>query len=357
MKADTEAVSPLLVRWHAAHGRHDLPWQQQRTPYRVWVSEVMLQQTQVATAIPYYQRFMEHFPQVADLAAAPADEVLHLWSGLGYYSRARNLQRAAQQIVTEYAGEVPTNFDALTALPGIGRSTAGAILALACDQRYAILDGNVRRVLARCFAVEGPPNERVVEQQLWTLAEQCTPPEQVATYTQAIMDLGATLCTRSRPRCTECPLQQICVAHQTGREQQLPAARKRAARGEKQVHMLLAQLADGSVLLQRRPESGVWGGLWSPPEFDTPESALQFCQTHLSGADQRLQPMASIEHAFTHFDLHIHPFKVRCAGVGGVMEGAGTLWYNPRSPQRVGLPAPIQSLIENLPRSRDCNEP
>ncbi|HTP39798.1 MAG TPA: A/G-specific adenine glycosylase [Steroidobacteraceae bacterium] len=346
--ASTAAIAPLLVRWHAVHGRHDLPWQQHRTPYRVWISEVMLQQTQVSTVIPYYERFLQRFPTVAALAAAPPDEVLHLWSGLGYYSRARNLQRAAQQVVAAHGGELPTDFDALNALPGIGRSTAGAILALSCEQRHPILDGNVRRVLARCFGVEGPPNERAVEQQLWSLAERCTPFDHVAIYTQAIMDLGATLCTRSRPRCGHCPLQGICSAHLTGREQQLPAARKRAARGEKQVHLLLAQLDDGSVLLQRRPERGVWGGLWSPPEFDSPEDALQFCQSTLRDAQPRLQPLASIEHAFTHFDLHIHPHRVRCAGLGGVMEGAGTLWYNPRSPQRVGLPAPIQSLIETL---------
>ncbi len=344
------SVAPRLLAWHAVHGRHDLPWQQQRTPYRVWVSEVMLQQTQVATVIPYFTRFIERFPDVAALAAAPPDEVLHLWSGLGYYSRARNLQRAAQLIVQEHGGAFPTAFDAVAALPGIGRSTAGAVLALACDQRYPILDGNVRRVLARYFGVEGPTNERAVEQRLWQLADECTPYEHVATYTQAIMDLGATLCTRSRPRCNECPLQQDCVAHLTGREQELPSKRTRAGRTAKQVHMLLAVQSDGSVLLQRRPERGIWGGLWSPPEFDSVESARLFSATALRDAAVELRALPGIEHAFTHFDLSIHPLSVRCAGLaGGVMEGAGTLWYNPRSPQRVGLPAPIQTLIENLP--------
>jgi A/G-specific adenine glycosylase len=351
------SVAPQLLAWHVAHGRHDLPWQRQRTPYRVWISEVMLQQTQVVTVIQYFQRFVARFPGVTALAAAPSDEVLHLWSGLGYYSRARNLQRAAQVIVAEHGGIFPTQFDAVAALPGIGRSTAGAILALACDQRYPILDGNVRRVLARFFAVEGPTNERAVEQRLWTLAEQCTPIAQVATYTQAIMDLGATLCTRSRPQCDECPLRHDCIAHRTGRERELPSKRKRTGRKAKQVHMLLALQGDGSVLLQRRPERGVWGGLWSLPEFDSVESARLFSATALRDADAELRALPGIEHAFTHFDLSIHPFSVRCAGLDpavrdapdGALEAAGTLWYNPRSPQRVGLPAPIQTLIENLP--------
>ncbi|MFT3906389.1 MAG: A/G-specific adenine glycosylase [Steroidobacteraceae bacterium] len=348
LSAQAARLAPALIAWHAHSGRHDLPWQQERTPYRVWVSEIMLQQTQVSTAIGYYQRFMQRFPVLADLAAAPVDEVLHLWTGLGYYSRARNLHRTAQLIVSEHGGEFPREFEAVVALPGIGRSTAAAILALSCDLRHAILDGNVRRVLARYFAVAGAPNERSVEQRLWELAEAATPQRDVAVYTQAIMDLGATVCTRANPTCLLCPSAADCAAHAQGRENELPEPRRRAARRAKSVVVLLAQNAGGELLLTRRPARGIWGGLWSPPEFTDAEALQQYAQQWLA-APHAPEPLAPLTHAFTHFDLTLQPLRVRCTGPAGVLEGEDTLWYNRARPQRVGLPAPIVKLIEQLP--------
>ena len=337
-----------LIDWHARHGRHDLPWQRQRTPYRVWVSEIMLQQTQVATVIGYYDRFMARFPDVSVLAAASADEVLHLWSGLGYYSRARNLHRAAQMVVSEYGGLFPSEAQGLMSLPGIGRSTAAAILSLAFERRATILDGNVKRVLARYFAIEGSPSERAVEQQLWQRAEDCTPHAQPATYTQAIMDFGATLCTRSKPLCMHCPIQTQCSGYQLGRVDRLPSARKRALRPTRQVVMLLAVNHEGEVLLQHRPPQGIWGGMWTPPQFDSTQAASTFCETTLSAQLPEAQLMAPLRHAFTHFDLEITPICVQCQKSSMVMEGGGALWYSMRNPARIGLPAPIVTLLARL---------
>ncbi|MBS0396359.1 MAG: A/G-specific adenine glycosylase, partial [Proteobacteria bacterium] len=236
---DAASFATRLLAWYERHGRHDLPWQRDRSPYRVWVSEVMLQQTQVATVIPYYERFMGRFPDVAALAAAPLDEVLHHWSGLGYYARARHLHRAAACLVAEHGGELPASVEALTALPGIGRSTAGAILALARDERHPILDGNVKRVLARWFGIEGFPGQPRVAALLWELSERVTPSRRAADYTQAVMDLGATLCTRSRPRCSECPVGADCVAQATGRVASLPVPRAARARPVRRVAWLV----------------------------------------------------------------------------------------------------------------------
>lgn len=337
-----------LIAWHARHGRHDLPWQQPRTPYRVWVSEIMLQQTQVATVTGYYQRFMLRFPDVGSLAAAPIDEVLHLWSGLGYYSRARNLHRSAQLIVQQHDGLLPDLADELIRLPGIGRSTAAAIVSLAFDQRATILDGNVKRVLARYFAVEGSPNERSVEQALWKHAEQCTPQAGFAHYTQAIMDFGATLCTRHDPLCMHCPLQKKCVAFQTGRVAELPSPRKRLERRIRQVVMLLAVNHDGEVLLHCRPPHGIWGGMWAPPQFDSAQDATKFCQNSLLAQSVEPQAMAQLRHSFTHFDLEITPVRVQCQSAPAVMAGPESLWYSMRNPARIGLPAPIATLLARL---------
>jgi A/G-specific adenine glycosylase len=336
-----------LIDWHARHGRHDLPWQQQRTAYRVWVSEIMLQQTQVATVIPYYQRFMQRFPDVAALAAAPTDEVLYLWSGLGYYSRARNLHRAAQRVMSEYEGVFPAETETLQELPGVGRSTAAAIAALAFDRRATILDGNVKRVLARYFAIEGSPTERSVEQQLWRQAEQCTPHSKVAVYTQAIMDFGATLCTRSRPLCVHCPLQPGCAAFAQGRALELPMPRRRPARPTREVVMLLVVNPSGRILLQRRPPRGIWGGLWTPPEFTDQASAARFCEQTLSASPMVGQAMPPVHHAFTHFDLTIMPLQVRCPGPVA-MEAGDALWYNARDPAPIGLPSPIATLLSQV---------
>ena len=341
-------IAPALLAWHHTHGRHDLPWQRDATPYRVWVSEVMLQQTQVQTVIPYFERFMQRFPDVAALASAPADEVLHLWSGLGYYSRARNLQRSAQQVLTEHGGQLPCDPAALCALPGIGRSTAAAILALSRGLRHAILDGNVKRVLARVHAVFGSPNERAIEQQLWRLAEQETPATDVACYTQAIMDLGATVCTRARPLCAVCPLQSECSAHREGRVAELPTPRTRSARRGRRVLMLLARRPDGHVFLQRRAEQGIWGGLWSPPEFPDRTAARRFADATLRLPKLHRRALPAVQHAFTHFELTITPLVVDCDGLAGVMDEGGAVWYNPAQPARIGLPAPIQKLLQQL---------
>jgi A/G-specific adenine glycosylase len=347
------SLAQALIEWHAAHGRHDLPWQQDRSPYRVWVSEIMLQQTQVITVIGYYERFLQRFPDVASLAAAPLDEVLHLWSGLGYYSRARNLHRSAQRVVSEYGGELPGEVDVLAELPGIGRSTAAAIVALALERRASILDGNVKRVLARYFAIDGSPGDSVTERELWHRAEQCTPQSDFAVYTQAIMDFGATMCTRRDPLCVRCPLREDCAAQRLGRVHELPAPRVRRARPRRQVVMLLAVDSDGQVLLQRRPPRGIWGGLWTPPEFEHEQAARRFCATTLGAARLDPEPLPRLRHAFTHFELEITPLRARCQRALMVMEGGATLWYNPREPARIGLPAPIAALLSAVSFSRE----
>ena len=308
----------------------------------------MLQQTQVATVIPYYERFMRRFPDVGTLAAAPLDEVLHLWSGLGYYARARNLHRAAVRISEAHGGRFPKSFDAVAALPGIGRSTAGAILALSRDERFPILDGNVRRVLSRHFGVEGSASYRAVLQELWDLSDGCTPTEQVAVYTQAVMDLGATVCVRRNPSCAACPVATSCIARRTGRQHELPAPKPARSRRLRQVFMLAAVREDGDVLLERRPDRGVWGGLWCLPEFGTAAEAAEYARRMLRGAAARPVPLASVEHAFTHFDLVITPLLAHCSGSAASPDPAQKQWYRAREPARLGLPAPVRLLLEKL---------
>ncbi len=349
----TAALGPALVTWQRLHGRQTLPWQRDRSAYRVWVSEVMLQQTQVSTVIPYFERFMARFPDVLSLANAPIDDVLHLWTGLGYYARARNLQRAAQQIRDQHSGAFPEDFDAVVSLPGIGRSTAGAILSIALQQRHAILDGNVKRVLARVFAIDGSPATRAVEQRLWQLAEQCTPNSQVDVYAQAIMDLGATLCSRRDPACTVCPLVSQCLAAAAGRQNELPtpksATRTRKLRRRDRCVMLLASDHEGRILLEQRPPQGIWGGLWSLPQFDDEAAARRVVLQRLRDPRIDTAPIAPVQHVFTHFDLEIQPLRVICSGPAGVADAAvSSLWYDPREPQRVGLPAPVKVLIDEL---------
>ncbi len=341
MSAEPHAFARALIAWHERSGRHDLPWQHERTPYRVWVSEIMLQQTQVATVVPYYERFMRRFPDLRALADAPLDEVLHLWAGLGYYARARNLHRAAVRIRDEWDGNFPASFEDVASLPGIGRSTAGAVLALSRGERWPILDGNVRRVLARCFGVEGDPSARNVQQQLWALADRETPDADVGVYTQAVMDLGATVCVRHRPACALCPLAERCVARQTLRQHELPAQRRSRVRRLRRAFMIAAMRDDGGIYLERRPEHGVWGGLWCLPEFATQAEAN-------ARWGSELQALGDVEHAFTHFDLVITPLFLRCRNNARVMDEPSGLWYKPRDPVRVGLPAPIKSLLEEL---------
>jgi A/G-specific adenine glycosylase len=337
--------APRLLAWFETGGRKDLPWQRDPTPYRVWISEIMLQQTQVATVIPYYQAFIQRFPGVGSLATAPLDEVLHLWSGLGYYARARNLQHAAEAIVARHGGEFPARIEEVTALPGIGRSTAGAILALARGERHAILDGNVRRVLARYFGVEGYPGEAAVERRLWALSEDCTPGECVAAYTQAVMDLGATVCTRTRPACLLCPVSADCAARMGNLQDRLPTPRPRAARPEREAWLVVAMRGAHKVLLERRPPAGIWGGLWGLPEFPTRAHADQWCREHLAGAGEpRLA--APLRHAFSHFDYHLKPLVVHCLGKSeSLRDDDRYRWYDVHQPARVGLPKPITTLV------------
>ena len=340
--------APALLAWFEQHGRHDLPWQRDRTPYRVWVAEIMLQQTQVATVVPYFERFMTRFPDLATLAAATADEVLHHWSGLGYYARARNLRRAAQIVCAEHGGQLPHTRDALLGLPGIGRSTTGAILALAHDERHAILDGNVKRVLARWFGVAEPPGAALTA-RLWELSEAVTPATRAADFTQAIMDLGATLCTRAQPACGRCPVAAGCIARRSGRQQTLPGPRPRKVRPRRNVCWLVVRRG-AAVLLEQRAPAGLWGGLWGFPEFATRAEAAGFAARVLarSASDAlTLRPRSRIRHQFTHFELDIRPFVVDCdtAQPAAIMEGDRWTWYNSRAPRALGLAAPVASLI------------
>jgi A/G-specific adenine glycosylase len=341
----TDIATPLLAWWDH-HGRKDLPWQREPTPYRVWVSEIMLQQTQVATVTRYYETFMRAFPDVIALADAPLDRVLHLWSGLGYYARARNLHRAAGVVRDRHAGIVPPAFDELAALPGIGRSTAGAILALSHGKQHPILDGNVRRVLARVFRIEGYPGDTEVSRRLWELAEACTPRKRVAHYTQAIMDLGATLCTRRRPACSVCPLASRCVAHQAGIAEQLPHRKPSKQRPQRATVVVLAVRRDGAVLLERRPDAGVWGGLWGFPETEDIDTVPGWCAERVGAAPDSVTVRPVLRHGFTHFDLDITPVEVRVGSVPPrVMDGDRWLWYNSREPAQVGLAAPVARLL------------
>jgi len=341
--------SARILDWFANHGRHDLPWQTNPTPYRVWVSEIMLQQTQVATVIPYYARFMERFPEVATLARAELDALLHSWSGLGYYARARHLHAAASIIMEQHAGKFPGDFAAVLALPGIGRSTAGAILSLAAGQRYPVLDGNVKRVLTRFHALAGWPGQTAVQTQLWMLAEQATPQTRVADYTQAIMDLGATVCTRARPSCAQCPLRCDCAAHATGRQAEFPTARPRKRLPERQTRMLILQNVDGEVLLEQRPPAGIWGGLWSFPECDTEVCVEDWCRQDLGLTIEVTEEWPVVRHTFSHYHLDISPLLGSATELDkSVMEAGNRLWYNHKTLQAKGVAAPVRKLLERV---------
>lgn len=337
--------SSAVLGWYDQHGRKDLPWQQGITPYRVWVSEIMLQQTQVSTVLGYFDRFMDALPTVQALAAAPEDEVLHLWTGLGYYTRARNLHKAAKQVVEQHSGEFPRSVEQLAELPGIGRSTAGAIASLSMGLRAPILDGNVKRVLARYKAQAGYPGEPKIAELLWQLAEQLTPHERVNNYTQAMMDLGATLCTRSKPSCLLCPVQPGCRAHLLGRETNFPEPKPRKALPQKRTLMPLLANRDGAILLYRRPSSGLWGGLWSLPELDDLSALEPLASQHALHLGEH-QALAGLTHTFSHFQLSIEPWLIRVEQpASGVAEGEW-LWYNLASPPRLGLAAPVKTLLK-----------
>ena len=341
-------LAARVLPWYEQHGRSNLPWQRRPTPYRVWVSEIMLQQTQVTTVIPYYQRFVGAFPTVTRLADAPVDEVLHLWSGLGYYARARNLHRAAQIVRVHHRGRFPTRFDEVIGLPGIGRSTAGAILALSRGKRHAILDGNVKRVLARVHGVPGWPGETRVAKRLWELSERHTPTDKVAAYTQAMMDLGATVCTRTSPNCDTCPLTQDCWAYRNDATARLPGRKAKKAKPLKRTCMVMALADAATVLLEKRPPKGIWGGLWGLPEVDHPGAVRGWCRRELAEAPEIDSSWTEFRHSFTHFDLDITPVVVRLSGPSRVDDPHRWAWYDIRVPSKVGLAAPVRYLIEQL---------
>ncbi len=342
-----QAFADRLLEWWDEHGRKDLPWQQDVNPYRVWVSEIMLQQTQVKTVIPYFEKFMASFPDVETLADADLDDVLRHWSGLGYYARARNLHKAACVVRDQHGGSVPTDFDAVTELPGIGRSTAGAILSLACGQRHPILDGNVKRVLARHRAIAGWPGKSAVQQALWETAEVFTPDERVGDFTQAIMDLGATLCTRSSPACERCPVRADCVALANGTIADFPGRKPKKAKPLKATTMLLATTGD-AVYLEKRPASGIWGGLWSLPEVNG-EDPGAWSERVFGAAAAAVEPRPVLRHSFSHYDLDIRPLVVRVAGSSRrVADGDNATWYCLDELPPGGIAAPVRKLIDNL---------
>ena len=336
-----------LLAWFDRHGRHDLPWQHPRDAYRVWLSEVMLQQTQVSTVIPYFQRFVGALPTLRDLATADEDTVLALWSGLGYYRRARFLHRAAQLCVEHHGGELPREFEALAALPGIGRSTAGAILAQAHGLRFPILDGNVKRVLTRYHGIHGHPGQSAIEKALWQHAEAHTPTERVADYTQAIMDLGATVCTRSRPRCADCPLSDACVARRDGLTAQLPSAKPGKTVPTRSTMMLLLRDAQRRVLLERRGPQGVWAGLWSLPEAEGTEDAWRKAQ-QLARIDDA-EPLAPFMHVFSHYRLQVEPLLFDGATAHpAIADNPALRWCDTGDIAALGLPAPVRALLQSL---------
>lgn len=337
-----------LLTWFDQHGRHDLPWQVDRTPYRVWVSEIMLQQTQVATVIPYFERFMNRFPTIESLAAAEADQVLHLWTGLGYYARARNLHKAAITIVDSHGGVFPNTVETLMELDGIGRSTAGAIAAISMGVHAAILDGNVKRVLARYHCVEGWPEQGSTKKELWSIAESLTPMQRVGDYTQAIMDLGATVCTRSKPGCGSCPFVHDCGAYKEGRIAEIPGKKPRKTLPTKSVAMFILQNDAGEVLLEKRPAQGIWGSLYSLPETTDAESPPDWGQAAIKG-----RPKATLDvvrHSFSHYHLDITPVLFSADRGYEVAETDRWLWYPLDHSLEVGLAAPVKKLLSKLSR-------
>lgn len=348
MSANKE-FSQQVLDWYELHGRKHLPWQQDINPYRVWVSEIMLQQTQVTTVIDYFERFMQRFPDVYDLAAAEQDEVLHLWTGLGYYARGRNLHACAKNIVANYNGEFPNTITELSALPGIGRSTAAAIMSISMGISAPILDGNVKRVLTRYFAVSGWPGSTAIEKKLWVFAEELQPQHSSRQYTQAMMDLGATVCTRSKPSCTSCPLSSECLGLKTGMPTQFPNSKPKKAKPEKSTTLLMIRQPDGSYLLEKRPSKGIWGGLWSFPEAEDIDSAMQLASKLLPGSNVEQQVLESFRHTFSHYHLQIQPLMLsltqapsNCAET----DKQNLCWYNPLHPVELGLAAPVKKLLK-----------
>lgn len=348
-KAIVTPFATAILNWYDAYGRKTLPWQQNKTAYSVWLSEIMLQQTQVATVIPYFERFLQRFPTVTDLADASQDEVLHLWTGLGYYARARNLHKAAQMVRDQYLGEFPLTLEEMNALPGIGRSTAAAILSSVYKQPHAILDGNVKRTLARSFAVDGWPGQKKVENQLWQLADQYTPNTDTDKYNQAMMDMGALVCTRSKPKCSLCPINEFCVAQKQGNPLDYPGKKPKKEKPVKETYFVMLRSVN-HIWLEQRPQVGIWGGLYCFPEHHSFEIQTALDSRYINERYVRKQrTLIAFRHTFSHYHLDITPILVDFNNQPEmIMEGNKGLWYNLSQPEEIGLAAPVKQLLEGL---------
>lgn len=345
---DNNQFVAAILNWFKTHGRKDLPWQHDINPYRIWLSEIMLQQTQVSTVIPYFQHFMQNFPFIHLLANAKIDEILHLWTGLGYYARARNLHKTAKIITQDFSGQFPADLSSLQSLPGIGKSTAGAILAIAFNQRAAILDGNVKRVLTRFHAIEGSISSAPILRRLWDIAEDYTPSENSAQYTQAMMDLGATVCTRTKPLCHKCPLKSHCNAHAQNREIDFPQNKARAKIPVRKVFFVIVKNKNAEILLIKRPYQGIWGGLWSFLECDQHQDVVQWFFHQNQFKLTALELGESFRHTFTHFHLDITPIFTKMINCDRMMDSDSYLWYNLQNPQSIGLAAPVKRILDRL---------
>ncbi len=339
------AFAKKIIAWQTREGRHGLPWQDTKDPYRIWLSEIMLQQTQVATVIPYYQRFLKRFPDVATLANAPADDLMQLWAGLGYYARARNLHAAAKQIVELHRGVFPRDFEAIHSLPGIGRSTAAAISAFAFGERCAILDGNVKRVFSRHFGIEGDVKSKPVEDVLWAMAEKQLPKSEIERYTQGVMDLGATICTRAQPTCLLCPAQKTCVAFNEGRIEELPGKGRKRETPHRQTRMLVI-LQHGELLLEKRPPTGIWGGLWCLPELSLEQDMFEVLHKRYGLKGRTLRTLDREEHGFTHYSLSIFPVEIAVTGLEARAMEPGLMWVNIDEAVGAAIPAPVKRILK-----------
>jgi A/G-specific adenine glycosylase len=350
-----------MIRWQKRHGRHHLPWQNTHDPYPIWLSEIMLQQTQVAIVIPYYLRFLQHFPDIKSLASASLDEVLVQWSGLGYYSRGRNLHQAARLVANNHNGMFPEEVEVIRQLPGVGRSTAAAIAVFAYGARSAILDGNVKRILARCFGIEGYPGERKVEALLWQKAQELLPEQDgksanggIEAYTQALMDLGSTVCVRFKPKCASCPLQQDCIAFRDDAVGRLPAPRPRKPTPERETVLLLLT-ANGKILLEKRPARGIWGALWCLPEMPVSENVREYCAARFGMGVTPLPQMPLLVHTFTHFRLRIYPqpLQVDSSFAASQAPKGEDRWVTLREALKTAIPAPVSKLLNDMVASEN----